>query len=400
MEARLILSTARLIARSRAKYFSLPLLNLLPEEAPSLQTIGVSKRYVLYWDPVWMADQNPEEIATILIHEVMHLLRDHHERTQNLSGDCSLKNLAADLEINDDVFFSGMRWPDGRCALPKDYGFRSGLLLEEYYRLLQAEKIDKIETPSVGNGRCGSAAGNPLPCEPENQEGRTDVEMRRIKRSVAEEIQIGVARGFDRIPASWKRWANSVVAPAKIPWRSKLSRAIRGAVADQVGAVDHRYNLPSRKQAGIGYGSGVPILPCLRAPAPHVSVFVDTSGSMSKYQLEIALRETRGVLSATGTNVDFCACDSRVQTMHSVNDWRKLPQLLKGGGGTDFAPAFEQLMQRRVKPNVIVAITDGIGPAPLLPPKKCKTIWLLVGYGHQHPNFRGKEWGEFIEMDD
>lgn len=424
MDPKIVLSTARLIARSRAPYFSSALLNLLPEEAPGLGTIGVSHRYVLLWDPIWMRDQQPEEIATLLLHEIMHPLRDHHRRIDSLTGltggaditlDRIVKNVAADMEINDDEFFMQMPRPKSHWVTPKDFDFKNGLLLEEYHQLLKegkdtASKLQQkgINKPGAGFGWCGSAAGNPVPGEGDDGngptfDGRSDVEMSRITRTVASEIQAEAVRqnGRGRFPGSWKRWADSIIAPPKIPWRSKLARAVRGDIADQIGAVDHRYSLPSRRQAGIGFGPGRPILPCLRAPRPRVAVFADTSGSMAKGELTIAAREVRGILIATGAEINYCACDAAVQVMQIVKDWRCLASLLKGGGGTDFRPAFKALTaSRKMHPSIIIALTDGCGPAPAEPPKDCKVIWLLIGPYRQHPHFPNVEWGEFIEMED
>jgi predicted metal-dependent peptidase len=131
-------------------------------------------------------------------------------------------------------------------------------------------------------------------------------------------------------------------------------------------------------------------------PVPRVIVAVDTSGSMTEKDLSTALRETRGVMKAVGASVEFCACDAQVHTLKKVDKWEELPSLLKGGGGTDFVPVFNAVDKLNPRPEVLVFVTDGCGPAPVTPPPGLKVIWLLVG------NYRHKPvpWGEYIEVED
>ncbi|MCL6613874.1 MAG: VWA-like domain-containing protein, partial [Firmicutes bacterium] len=67
-----------------------------------------------------------------------------------------------------------------------------------------------------------------------------------------------------------------------------------------------------------------------------------------------AVREARGVLLACGTKVTFMACDTAVHQLAEVKRWQDFTKLLKGGGGTDFRPAFEAVKKLKRKPDVVV----------------------------------------------
>ncbi len=259
------------------------------------------------------------------------------------------------------------------------------------------------QEPGCAKGWCGSGAGRPIPGEPDGEAdaegGRSRAEMARVRKQTAELMKQEGEKSRGTIPAGWAVWAEEVLGPPKIRWQDKLARVTRNAVAWRPGGVDHRYDAPSRRQGGLGYGPGRPILPRLRSPVPRVSVVVDTSGSMGKDDLTKATREVRGVLAATGSDVDFCACDAAVHELRPIRDYREVAKLLKGGGGTDFAPAFEALMTKKHPPEVIVFITDGCGPAPAVEPR-AKVIWVLVGKYQQTPSFRGAPWGEVISVED
>jgi predicted metal-dependent peptidase len=442
MQANDKLAAARLLAVTKMPYFKAAILGMVPVKVHGLGTIGVTRKGVMVWDPKALDAWTTEQTAGVLIHEAMHLLRLHADRFDKIKGDAQLWNIAADCEINDDLQAARLPLPNDGC-FPNKLGLDEGLTAEEYYRLLEQhvqkqimkkkgedqekdiendnedgegassgkQGQEKDESgpqgnrvaealgikPGVGSGQCGGCAGNPNEGEEQHdgRTGRNKLELERMRKQVAEEVRKEAEKGRGTIPGGLRRWAEEYLKPPTIPWRQKLARAVRGAIAYRPGAVDLHYTAPSRRQAGIGFGPGKPILPALRAPIPRVSVIVDTSGSMGAGELNTAISETRGVLDACGANVQFCACDAAVHTLQKVRTWKEAVSLLKGGGGTDFRPAFEAVVKDHPKPDVVIFITDGMGPAPEEPPP-CKVIWVLVGPYRSTP----ATWGEIIEIDD
>lgn len=462
-----VIATARLAACKRERYFTVAIMAMVPHEAPGLGTIAVTKDWVMMVDPEVVVAWGVEKTTTAIRHEVRHLLRDHHGRGIFLGGDDeqtqSLKNIAADAEINDGKEFTGDLWP-GTPVMPKNLPcgpMPDGLLFEEYFAKLRdfAEKQQRSggqsksqqqskcqqqsqqgqgggqsqqpgqnqqpqqdqggdgSKPMAGSGWCGSCAGHAAPNEPQHQhgtkdgdgksdqhggnevQGRSEVEQHRIRKQVAEAIQQEAAKGRGNIPAGWVRWADTMIKPPQIPWQQKLAKVMRTFVAYRAGAVDRKYQFPSRRQAGIGYGPGKPTLAGLRAPVPNVAILADTSGSMGQAEGEAVVNESTGILKATGADVTFIACDAAVHSFAKVRTPAELVKQIKGGGGTDFRPAFDAVDKiKRNRPEVVVFITDGGGPAPALPPAGMRVIWVLVG-GHKcHPSFPNGEFGEFIEV--
>lgn len=416
------LAAARLVACDRMPYFRAAIMAMVPRKAPGLNTFGVSKHGVLFWDPAALERWEVEETAAVLVHEVSHLLRIHAERQEAISAEPALWNIAADLEINDDIRAAGLELP-GEALYPKDEGVPENLTAEEYYGILMKglEKVrtklarsggkgddgkeEGAPTPGAGSGACGGCAGNPRNGEhtEDQASGRSDLEMTRIRREVAEDIRQSVKSGRGTVPGHWQRWADEQLKPPQVPWRQKLARALRRSIAYRPGAVDYHYKRPSRRQAGIGYGRGKPIMPALYAPVPNVKVIVDTSGSMGSKELVEAASETGGILAAAGADVGFCACDAEVQNIQQVRSLREVLALMHGGGGTDFRPPIEAMIKQRPMPDVVVFITDGQGPAPEVAPP-FKLIWVLVGDHRCRPyagDYNGDHvtYGEFVEID-
>lgn len=427
-------------------YLRAAIFALVPIERPGLNTMAVTKSMILFWDSAALLRWPREETVCTLLHEVWHVLRDHAGRCEAMQAERSLWNKAADLEINDDLSAAapdvvGAKIGDG-WLMPESFGLANGGLAEGYYRQLLAQQHalsgpgagsgpggnSGPSAPSAGNGWCGSGAGQAIPNEPDDDNadpadpnnpqapsagaptpggplqaapstGRSAAEIQTVRKRVAQAVRDEArkgGRGRGSIPAGWQRWAGQVLTPPKVRWQDKFARAARSAIAFRPGAADWTYSKLSRRQAGVGFGPGRPILHATHTPVPIVDVWVDTSGSMEEKHLAVALRESAGVLVAVGGNVQFGAIDADVHTCKVVSDWREIPSLLVGGGGTDFRPAFERSASTKRRAGVIVFITDGGGTAPEFPPLHARVIWLLVGEYRSRPC----QWGEFVEIDD
>lgn len=427
------LSSARLIASGNMPYLASALHGLVLREANvvvnGVPTLGVTRTGILMWHPAAVESFSLDELAGVLLHEVWHVLRDHHRRaaalgvvpepTPEAKSKAYLWNLAGDASLNEALreaiaartaakpttgrIVNPFVLPEG-CVYPETLDQPPNLPVEERYRRLieQAKQQDDAGDGKggIGNGWCGSCAGHPLPDEPPGggtAEGRSEVDLERIRRQTAEQIR-NHAKGRGTMPAGFERWADEVLEPAKVDWRSELAREVRSAVAYRDGAGDLTWTHPSHLQAGLGFGPGCPIVPALWSPVPQVAMLFDTSGSMGKEELSAGASEVQGVLLALGSNVDFCATDSDVHELRTVRTIEEAIRSLKGGGGTDMRPGFEALLARRPKPSVIIVLTDGMlgGGCPEFEPEGVRVIWVLLGSSKCSPC----GWGTQIFVDD
>ncbi len=198
-------------------------------------------------------------------------------------------------------------------------------------------------------------------------------------KETAEAIRDAASKSPGSVPGDWARLVGDLLAPPRVPWQQRLGKMVRNAVAFRPGAIVTTYNAPSRRQAGIGYGAGRPVLPRYRAPVPRVAVAIDTSGSMGAAELTEAVVEVRGILKAIGSDIQFCACDTEVHKSGTARRAEDVIAGLHGGGGTDFRPVFEHLATVKPRPEIVIFATDAWGPFPAVAPPWCKVIWLLVG---------------------
>lgn len=408
-----ILALARIRVGEKAPYFRSGILYLVPRETPELGTFATTKNWILLWDPAYAEKIGVDGVAAVLVHELWHLLRDHFGRFPLAYYDQDVANLSGDLAINPGVIQSGFQLPPG-VVYPHDFGLPNDLTAEQYYEKLQkmvksgSVRIvyvagkETIGVSKNGKGQikvrirgCGSCSGRPIVDEPsdEDSEGRTAGEIARAKNSIAEAIR---SAGRGSVPAGFVRWADDLLQPPKIRWQEKLSRVLRASVAsNRPGGGMASYAYISRRQAGLGFGPGKPVIPAFRATTPRVTILVDTSGSMSKAQLLRAMSEAEGILRAVGASVDFVVCDAAVHAAKRVRTIAEACSLLRGGGGSNFVPAFSEIERRRPRSHLVVAATDGDITVPEDKPLGMDVIWLLVGSSRVPCS-----WGTSIEVDD
>ncbi|MET7397117.1 VWA-like domain-containing protein [Dactylosporangium sp. NPDC005572] len=365
------LLAARFRAAKLRPYLATALYALSVVPSWHLATMGVDRHWRLYVNPEFVAGHDVDELAGVWIHEVAHLLRDHHGRADRLQTadriDHHRVNLAQDCEINDDLVADGLTLPAARVE-PKTFGLPEGRLFEEY--------LDGIPATPAFFVQCGSGAhGITVPGEL-GEGGAPEVrpvEADAIRRQTAAAVRSHV-RSQGTVPDGWKRWADQIAEPV-VDWRRLLTGALRQAVAWASGAVDYTYARPGRRSGAL---RGV-VLPSLRRPLPQVAIVIDTSGSMGQDDLASALGEVTGVLRAVGirgNRVTVLACDADV---HAVTRVTKAEQVqLAGGGGTDMRVGITRARQGPEKPEIIVVLTDGFTPWPD-EPMGCRLIAGLVG---------------------
>lgn len=369
------LLAARRLAVTTCPYLAVALHAIAVVPTYAVPTMGVDRHWRCYVNPAFVRTHTVRDLAGVWLHEVSHLVRDHHTRARRLTEAGARReqvrlNIAMDLEINDDLLKSLIRPRDDTGpSLPKGALTPAGLRIPE--RDLFEEYVHDI-TPTMVAAHwtdCGSGAHNgPTPWEDDAAGAHPlgDFEAAAIRIGVRDAI----AAGRGTAPAGWQRWAERY-GKAPQDWRTLLGAALRTSLGAAAGAGDYTYRRPSRRTASLG---GRLVLPSLRRPLPQVAVVIDTSGSVSDVDLGSALSEVAAIGRAagvTGRNVTVYTCDAAVQTAQNVCRAEELT--LVGGGGTDLRKGIRAAMTRAPRPDVTVVLTDGGTPWPAEEPG-CRVV--------------------------
>ena len=437
--------------------------------ADLMRTIGVgaamavSETSKLYYDPDVIENEwTTDDVIFGVLHEVGHLLRDHAGLQREAGFDPRIWNAAGDAVINSSLVKMGLTPLDTDilpCRIPDDNGrpMPDGKMELVYYNQLRKQSKDQQtqamlmmgggedddgdgdgeegegegeggEGKSKGKGKgkclkrpglmCGSGAGNKLEqVEGEGNvphgegDGRSPIDVDRIRKSVAAAIKEHEksSEGRGSIPGEWSVWADQELEAPKVRWQDKMARIQRGVVSRARGMSDYSYGRPSRRQAGVGWGVGKPYFPTMVRVVPIVGFFVDTSGSMNKDDLRLAMQEAKGALRSAPCEMYFGACDAQVADggIRKIERIEDALAMLTGGGGTDFRPVFEavEALPLHRRPHLMLFATDGDGPAPEEPPPGITVVWVLVGK-HAVVPYKGSyggpriDWGEVIHVTD
>ncbi|MER6399025.1 VWA-like domain-containing protein [Kitasatospora sp. NPDC001603] len=365
------LFAARLHAAKVRPYLATALFALHTVESRRVPTMAVDRHWRCYVSPVFVDRTPVEELAAVWVHEVSHLLRDHHGRSDRVAAERGLTgpgerlrmNIAADCEINDDAFGDGLVEPEG-AVRPTSLGLPDGGLMEDYLRRFSLGPL----TESLVWLDCGSGADG-LEREwefgPDGAHGLSAQERDAVRFRVAQ----GITARPGSAPQAWQRWAEEAFHPPQ-RWRELLGAAVRTAAAGSGAGEDYTYGRPSRRSAGL---PGV-VLPSLRRRPPRVAVVIDTSGSVSDAELGSALLEVAAIARAVGGRRDLVTvlpCDAAARVAHPLCRAEGIP--LVGGGGTDLRTGFARALRGPSRPDVVVVLTDGQTPWPESRPP-CRTV--------------------------
>lgn len=397
------LLAARLYAARARPYLATALFALNVVESRRVPTMGVDRYWRCYVSPGFVDRMPVEDLAGVWVHEVSHLLRDHHGRSDRLARERGLTgpgerlrmNIAADCEINDDAYGDGLVEPAG-AVTPASLGLHPGELMEDYLRQFRlGPRTQRLSWLDCGSGADGREREWEL--GPDGADGLSEQQRDAVRFRVAQ----GIKGRPGSAPKQWKRWAEEAFHPPQ-PWRELLGAAVRSAASGPGAGEDYSYGRPARRSACL---PGV-VLPSLRRRPPRVCVVIDTSGSVSDAELGSALLEVAAISRAVGGRRDLVSvmpCDASAGTVHTLCRAEGIP--LVGGGGTDLRTGFAKALRTSPRPDAIVVLTDGQTPWPETRPS-CRTVIGLfprgrTGYDETNPDYvpdTPPAWARVVEI--
>ncbi|MBR7839269.1 hypothetical protein KDL01_38770 [Actinospica durhamensis] len=390
------LLAARRIAASACPYLATALHALAIVPTYGVPTMAVDAYWRCYASPAFVAQTTVQDLAVVWLHEVSHVVRDHHrrarilmERSRNHTGpgtpaldverplqEQMRLNLAMDCEINDDLVesFAGVAGHTLRLPVlavtPGRLRVRTCALFEEYVRSIPPIVLSgDFAWHDCGSGAHAGQAPWELDAEGAPVIGPYEAAAIRIR------VRDALRGGRGTVPKGWRRWAEGGMEPTQ-DWRAVLAGALRGVLATTRGAGDYTYRRPSRRTASLG---GSIVLPSLRRPLPRLAVVIDTSGSVSDTDLGDALGEVAGICRSVGLHgdkVSVYSCDAAVHTVEQICRAQEIS--LVGGGGTDLRKGIARAASAHPGPDVVVVLTDGMTPWPAASPG-CRVIAGIFG---------------------
>lgn len=417
-----LLAKGRAYVRQRAPYVSKTLLGLVPVPTYSVETMGVTKGLVLYYNPLFFVNEpsfhtvgkdglpnGHECVGGCLYHECWHPLRGL-ERLEALP-DGRLANIAGDICIDHDLRVANWTLPPW-VMYPETFGVPPGLTLEQTYHFLQNDKkaqevLKKLldqkpgeGSPRIGpcSGQCGGIGGNAvdkkLEQELDAKYGRHAAERDQIRQATIRDIEKHVAStgmgrgtvaGYDGEKVEFKERL------FEVNWHKELSLVMAQATGRVVsGGSDYSYSRPSKRSMLLGV-----IRPGLIDQILEIAFIRDTSGSMGQEQLNDANNVAVIIMKKLGLDeVWLLDADMEVQRKPTRVRLKDIPEIPAAGrGGTSFIQPLEEVCKLKPMPDLCVYLTDGDGEAPEAPPRGLPVVWVIV----PTPNGRRPApWGHVV----
>ena len=382
----------------------------------------------LAYNPLYVRMLPPVKLKGLMGHVVMHPACGHHLRRNG--RDPRRWNMACDYAINWILLEAGLTLPDGYLDDP---AFR-GLTADAIYARLTAERDDgrhrdqndpitrqapakgtESDAPDAdtrpgrarqarkdappGSATTGMAADEARPAGEEERFDHGDPgrsgEVRDApppeegaaggseEESDENEWRIHLAQAAARaramgdLSAGLARLIENRLSP-RLDWRQLLSRFIQASAR-----CDFSWMPPNRRYLHRGL-----YLPSMRSDdLAEVVVAVDTSGSVAPAELDQFAAEVSAMLETCAQRVHLLYCDMQVVRAETLCR-QDLPLHLepRGGGGTDFRPAFEWVAAHGLQPLCLIYLTDlacnRYPPEPAYP-----VLWACIGAQEQEPPF-------------
>lgn len=374
-------------------------------EKSGVPTAAVANDGSLYLNREFISGLSLAAFRGLVVHEVLHPALGVFERQQgrdmmrwNVAHDYAINLIIDDLSrrVGQDV----LTLPAGGCL---DQKYRD-MSAEEIYDLLSQEQGGKGQGQGQGKGlgqgpsqqgANGPLSGDLRPDLATTAEGRAaeqgdEKAIKAVRRDWAAQVHAAVAThqqaGKQRgdLPSGVQKLIERLLNPA-VDWRDYLATYL----GERVGGEELSFRRPSRR----GQAIGETLAGRIRRTSPDVTILWDTSGSMNG-QEERILAEVVAICEELGVGARMIAIDCVIHADVPLSEGADAVSHVKGGGGSDFRPAFERLEHEGDR-SVVVAFTDGmIGVPQCMPPQLQHVLWVLVG-GDQAPT---RAWGSAIKI--
>ena len=413
------LSAARVWLTARIPflgYLTIQLKARVAREADGVPTAAVSPDGALVLNERYVARLTEPQFRFLLAHEVLHPALNFWGRL----GDRDLRrfNEAHDHAINLLLLAFQERVPDGEFEMPPGAlcnRMYAGWSAEQIYEDLcdlcreaeamrerQEQACEGIADPGEGappsrrRSRskqaepepAAAAVSTPKPMSADDCRRDLGAEKGSPRESQAWRMHVATARttherqlGRGSLPGDLEIVIGELLEP-RLDWRTALSNW----VGEHAVREDHTYQRPARRSESVGE-----LLPgVVRDGCPDVTILWDTSGSM--YGVETMIFSEIGeIFRELGLTVRLIACD------WGLDDVDACRPHVRGGGGSDFTPAFDRLDAER-DTSVVIAFTDGyIGVPATQPESLAGVLWVVTPVG-PFPGRRPVDWGEALSL--
>ena len=321
----------------------------------------------IYFNPSFFSSLKKPERIGVLAHEIMHVALMHMIRLG--TRDHNVYNQAGDYVINDILRNSGYILPEPHLYDAKYHGWST----EEVYDDLIEEGAGQ-DKPNILGGDIDYSEGESSEVKGDIATSVQDTVMKARAQAKMDSNEQGT------IPGEVDRLIDELINPV-LDWTQLLARFM-----DSNAKNDYTWTRPNKRFFPNHY------MPSMYSESiDHVTVTVDTSGSVTDDMLSEILTEIKSVYDTyQPNNMTIIDCDSSIHHIHHVDDSTDIMSLkFTGGGGTSFIPPLDYCKEHGT--NVLLYFTD-LYAERICPDDGYEFDTLWICYSNHEP----QEYGETI----
>jgi predicted metal-dependent peptidase len=336
----------------------------------SIKTAATNGKRIKF-NPEFVDSLTDEEVKFLVAHECFHPMLEHNFRRGERQG--KRWNMAADYVINKLLTDESIgRMP--KVGLLDDNIYNAGHGTSEgIYNILP----EQDESGGSGAGEPGGPLddcedGDGSPAEQQQQQAEWKVKVAQAAQA---------AKMMGKMTANMQRLVDEVLQP-KVDWREVLQKFLVKARTDQ-----RSFSRFNRRFIAQGL-----YLPSVSGEQMgEVCFAVDCSGSIDQKTVNQFAAEIKRVKEdLMPERIHVLYFDSEVSHVESYEQHDDLDIKPHGGGGTDFAPVFEKIIELGINPVAVVFLTDlccnSFGDQPDAP-----VLWVTTDPGKA-------PFGDVVEM--
>lgn len=346
------------------------------DKTPTARTNGRDE----YYGRAFVKMLDERSLAFVVMHEASHKMYRHLTTWKKLHDENQqLANAACDYVVNlmlrdldpTESFMAMPKFPDGRLMGLIDERFR-GMHVKQVFDILKQEQC----TNAGGGGGDGDSMDEH---DWDDAQSMGEEERKELEREVDQAIRQGII-AHEKVNGQGggdlARELGELLKP-KVDWREVLREFVKSVCA---GKDNSSWRRPNRRL--IGQDVYLPSL--ISETVGHISIAIDTSGSIGGPELNAFLSEVAAVAEQVSPElVDLLYWDSRVAG-HETYDRVALPNIVsstkpRGGGGTSPSCITKYMKDKKLEPECVVVLTDGYVGSDWGGTWSCPVLWCIVG---------------------
>ena len=334
-----------------------------------LATVPMLKGYKIYFNPLLFLECNKREMIALFKHEIYHIMYGHHERERELRNKYTTTavNMALDISINQ--FINNMP-PESYRLERFNYEFYASLKEDKSIEVY-AEEIEKIIKEKLKNKM--KSDDKDIGTVIDISKAHDAWEESDLNKDSIKELtkKVAISSLKDKAPEDIKKIIASYKEIPQISWQDELKSMLPTIRAGQRKTITRKNR---RQPHRLDIRGTLPNL------IPEVIVALDISASMSEKEIQKIMIEILDIAKNRSSKITVIECDDKIRRVYQAKSRNDFKKRSSNNGSTKFSPVFKYLQDNKLKNQVLIYFTDGVGEGELEVKSVTKNvIWVLTG---------------------